>query len=135
MKRDTQQRNSIWQVITGARRPLSVNEVFKLASRQVSGLGIATVYRNLKLLQDEGQIIKIDLPGQPPHWELALEDHHHHFLCQQCGKIFEINDCLRDIIRLLPAGFTLEEHDILLRGICKSCNKVKMKTRKLSPVS
>jgi len=37
----------------------------------VSGLGIATVYRNLKALQEEERIIQVDIPGQPPRWEMV----------------------------------------------------------------
>ena len=130
MKRDTQQRNSIHKAIANAHRPLSVNEVFELAQQDVSGLGIATVYRNIKSLLSEGQIVQVELPGQPPHWEMAPESHHHHFLCRNCAKIYEIKDCPEDLIRLLPAGYTLEEHDILLRGVCKTCNKAKAKSNK-----
>jgi Fur family transcriptional regulator, ferric uptake regulator len=131
VKRDTQQRKSILKAIINARRPLSVNEVFELARRDVAALGIATVYRNIKSLQAEGQIVEVELPGQPPHWEIAPENHHHHFLCRNCEKIFEIKDCLGDFHRLLPAGYTLEEHDLLLRGICKTCNKAKPKKSKV----
>jgi Fur family ferric uptake transcriptional regulator len=127
LKRDTQQRGSIWAALANSGRPLSVNEVFELARKKVGGLGIATVYRNLKNLQTQGMIIKVGLPGQAPRWEVIPENHHHHFLCRKCDKIFEINDCPEDLIRMLPSGYTLEEHDILLRGICSECNATKTK--------
>jgi len=65
MSRETQQRNAIYKVLTDAGRPLSVDEVLKLAQNQLARLGIATVYRNLKTLQLQGQIAQVDLPGQP----------------------------------------------------------------------
>ena len=92
-----------------------------MAHRKVSGLGIATVYRNLKSLREEGWIVAVDLPGQPPRWEVAPESHHHHFLCNGCDKLFEIHACPADFQRLLPEGYTLEEHDLLLRGQCDGC--------------
>ena len=101
---------------------LSVDELFKLAQKEFAGLGIATVYRNLKTLQSQKQIVQVDLPGRPPRWELVPEEHHHHFLCRTCNRLFEINDCPDDLKRLLPRGYTLEEHDILLRGQCNSCS-------------
>lgn len=121
MRRDTQQRDAIHEALANAGRPLSVNEVFESAQNEVAGLGIATVYRNLKTLQQEGQIVQVDLPGQPSRWELALENHHHHFLCRTCDRLFEIYDCPKGLKRLLPAGYILEEHDILLRGQCSTC--------------
>ena len=122
MERDTRQRQAICKALVNAGRPLSVNELFLLAKSEITKLGIATVYRNLKDLQAEKQIIQVDLPGQPPRWELLPEDHHHHFLCRTCNKLFEVYDCPDDLQRLLPKGYTLEEHDILLRGQCDNCS-------------
>ncbi len=121
MKRDTQQRDAIRRALVSAGRPLSVNEVFQLAQGEVAGLGIATVYRNLKALQLEGQIVQVDVPGKTSRWEVAPESHHHHFLCRTCDRLFEVNGCPEDIKSLLPEGYIMEEHDILLRGQCAFC--------------
>ncbi len=123
MKRTTPQRNAIYRVLTGSGRPLSVAEIHKLASSKSAGLGIATVYRNLKLLHTEGEIVAVDLPGHPPRWEVAPERHHHHFLCLSCDKLFEVPGCPEGLRHLLPEGYTLEEHDILLRGRCDVCTR------------
>jgi Fur family ferric uptake transcriptional regulator len=122
MERDTKQRDAIRQVLADEGRPLSVNELLELAQSRVPGLGIATVYRNLKALTAEQRVVQVSLPGEPPRWEAAPEGHHHHFLCRTCDKLFEINDCPADLKRLLPEGYTLEEHDILLRGQCGACS-------------
>jgi Fur family ferric uptake transcriptional regulator len=119
--RVTQQRDAISRALVNAGRSLSVNEIFELAKHEVAGLGIATVYRNLKTLQAEGLVVQVDLPGQPPRWEVAGERHHHHFLCRTCDRLFEIHDCPEDVMRLVPPGYTLEEHYILLRGQCDAC--------------
>lgn len=121
MIRVTQQRDAIRQVMFKAGRPLSTQEIFALAQRDVPGLGIATVYRTLKSLVEEGVIVAVDLPGQPPRWEVTPESHHHHFLCNTCDRLYEIHACPEDLQHLLPEGYTLEEHDILLRGQCATC--------------
>jgi len=123
MKRNTLQRDAIRKALMNAGRPLSINEVFELAREDVAGLGIATVYRNLKALQTEGWIVQVDLPGQPPRWEAARKNHHHHFLCSTCDRLLEIQDCPEGLMDLLPEGYTLDEHDLLLRGRCDSCVK------------
>ena len=125
MVRNTQQGNAIRQTLKKAGRPLSAQEVLNLAQKKVPGLGIATVYRNLKSLQQDGSVVAVELPGQSPRWELAPEKHHHHFLCNTCDKLYEINACPSDLQRLLPEGYTLEEHDILLRGLCDNCSRNK----------
>lgn len=121
MKRTTSQRGAIFRTLAGSGRPLSVAEIHRLAKGKSAGLGIATVYRNLKSLQSAGEIVAVDLPGHPPRWEVAPERHHHHFLCVACDKLFEIPGCPAGLRRLLPEGYTLEEHDILLRGRCDAC--------------
>ncbi len=125
MVRVTQQGNAIRQVLLNAGRPLSTKEAFTMAQQQVFGLGIATVYRNLKSLQQEGSVVAVELPGQSARWEVAQKSHHHHFLCNACDKLYEINSCPDDLQRLLPEGYTLEEHDILLRGLCNECTRNK----------
>jgi Fur family ferric uptake transcriptional regulator len=122
MKRHTHQRDALRKALLNAGRPLSINEIFELAQKEVASLGIATVYRNLKALQAEGWVVQVDLPGQPSRWEVAPEGHHHHFLCRTCDRLLEIHDCPEGLTGLLPEGYTLEEHDILLRGQCDTCS-------------
>lgn len=124
MVRDTSQREAIRKTLVNAGRPLSVNEIYEQARHKAAGLGIATVYRNIKALQSEKYIVQVQLPGQSPRWELAPESHHHHFLCRTCNKMFKINDCPEGLMHILPEGYTLEEHDILLRGLCDKCTRV-----------
>lgn len=121
MRRDTQQRNAIRKALVDAARPLSVNELLKIVQHEVAGLGIATVYRNLKALQEAGWVIQVDLPGQSSRWEIAPESHHHHFLCNTCDALFEIQGCPEGMEKLSPKGYVMEEHDILLRGQCEVC--------------
>ena len=121
MKRNTSQREAIREVMVRAARPLSTGEIFDLARARIARLGIATVYRTLKSLKEDGAIREVGLPGQPSRWELANKDHHHHFLCRKCDKLFEIEGCLADLGTLLPPGYFMEEHSILLEGKCRDC--------------
>ncbi|HXX59066.1 MAG TPA: transcriptional repressor [Dehalococcoidales bacterium] len=121
MVRATKQRKAILDSLLHCGRPLSVSEILESAKNSVKGLGIATVYRNLKALQEDGSIKKVDLPGQLPRWEMVPEEHHHHFLCRTCDKLFEVHACPENIAALLPDGYILETHDILLQGQCDTC--------------
>lgn len=121
--RITQQRRAIVSTLINGGRPLSVSEILAQAQSKVAKLGVATVYRNLKVLQNEGQIVQVCLPDQPPRWEITPVGHHHHFLCETCDKLFEIQGCPDGLNEILPRGYTLAEHDILLRGQCDVCSK------------
>jgi Fur family ferric uptake transcriptional regulator len=102
-------------------RPLGPHEVLKAARAFAPGLGIATVYRTLKGLVEEGWLVPVALPGEPPRYETAGKKHHHHFRCRRCDRIYEIKGCMTDLKRLLPRGFRLEGHEVLLTGVCTAC--------------
>jgi len=124
MERDTRQRRAIRRVIEEAGRPLSPQEVLKVAQAHTPRLGIATVYRTLKGLVAEGWLVQVELPGEPPRYETATKAHHHHFQCRICGQVYEIEGCPQDVQPLTPAGFLLEGHYMVLYGQCATCVEV-----------
>ena len=119
--RNTNQRSAIREVFKQADRPLSTVEVLKAAQRHKTGLGIATVYRTLKMLLDDGWLSTVKLPGEPPRYERAGKPHHHHFYCQACGRVYEVPGSERLLAELVPKGFVLENHDLVLSGRCTEC--------------
>ena len=122
MERSTRQNAAIRAAIAAAGRPLSPAEVLKEARRHVAALGLATVYRNLKALVDEGAIEVVTLPGEAPRYEAADHGHHHHFRCDVCQRVFDVHQCPGDLARLAPPGFIVDRHEITLYGRCSDCH-------------
>lgn len=120
-QRDTDQRRAIRRVFERTDRPLSTGEVLAAAQALRPRTGIATVYRTLKLLLEQGWLTTIRLPGEPPRYEAAGKPHHHHFHCTACGRAFEVRGSDASLESLVPPGFVLERHDIALHGRCRSC--------------
>jgi Fur family ferric uptake transcriptional regulator len=118
--RKTKQRSAIREVLERAERPLSVAEVLSEAGSLVDGLGIATVYRSLATLQDEGWLECVEIPGEPARYERTGKGHHHHFRCERCSRVFDINGCAVDV-QGLPPEFRLSGHDVTLYGLCSTC--------------
>ncbi|MBX3323351.1 MAG: transcriptional repressor [Phycisphaeraceae bacterium] len=123
MARMTRQRAAIEEAFAHAARPLSPQEVLAAASREIADLGLSTVYRTLRRLEEEGLIVPVDVPGEPPRYELkeAAAHHHHHFHCDSCGKVYDIHGCPSGLAGLLPPGFVLSGHTIVLHGRCAAC--------------
>jgi Fur family ferric uptake transcriptional regulator len=119
--RSTRQRSAIRAAIEQAQRPLLPQEVLAAAQAEVPGLGIATVYRNLKALLDEGVVKLVTLPGENPRYETQGRGHHHHFQCTACERVFDVHACPGDLSRLAPVGFTVEDHELTLYGRCREC--------------
>ncbi|MDP3544419.1 MAG: transcriptional repressor [Elusimicrobiota bacterium] len=122
MQRDTSQRRAIRRALDDAGRPLGALEVLEASKDFAPGLGIATVYRNIKALLKEGEISEVALPGEPPRYEAAGKDHHHHFRCERCEKVYELGGaCLSDLKNALPRGFRVTSHEVLVHGVCAAC--------------
>ena len=121
MERATRQRTAIRDALAGAHRPLLPQEVLDAAQLQVPGLGIATVYRTLKAMVDEGLLRVVQLPGENARYETVGHGHHHHFQCRACERVFDVHACPGDLSRLAPEGFTVDDHDLTLYGHCRDC--------------
>ena len=88
-----------------------------------TNLGIATVYRNLKKLADLGIIKRIEGLEEAEHFDHNTHTHYH-FMCKNCGKVFDINaDVTTDIIENVEKQtvFIVENYDIAFHGVCKDC--------------
>ncbi len=121
MKHSTRQRYAILESLRAAPGPMSPKEILEASRKQVPGLGIATVYRNLKLLVQEGVVRELVLPEPGTRYELSGLKHHHHFQCRGCDRVFCLDGCPGEIEALTPEGFDLEEHEIVLYGRCSGC--------------
>ena len=122
-RRSTQQRREIRELFEQNDRPLAADEVLQLAQERIPGLGMATVYRTIKGLIDEGWLIAVEVPGQPPRYEIRGKNHHHHFHCLECGRLFELDGCLEQLGEMVPANFRAVDHVVLIYGYCAACGR------------
>ena len=119
--RNTRQKQAIRDAFTSADRPLAYEEVLDFAQRKVDGLSIATVYRNVNGMVEEGWLVPVEIPGMTTRYEIAGKAHHHHFKCNDCGKLFELAGCDVKVKSKLPGGFRTTGHEFFLYGLCPSC--------------
>lgn len=127
-ERSTRQRKAIEEALSRSERPVTPEELLALASAEVPRLGIATVYRALKDLRDGGRVVAVEVPGHPTCYETAHRAHHHHFHCRQCRKVFEVHGCVHGVDAIAPRGYQVEEHEIVLRGLCALCARARPET-------
>lgn len=121
-RRKTRQREVIAEVISGAAGPMTAPEILSEAQGTLPGLGIATVYRTLGLLQDAGDVRAVVMPNGDSRYESARIGHHHHFQCRVCNRVFDLHGCsLPPAGAHVPAGFRVESHEITFQGVCADC--------------
>jgi Fur family ferric uptake transcriptional regulator len=122
MQPRTLQQTAILNVLKSFDRPVSPRELLEAASVESPGLGLATVYRALKKLLDSGEVRKIEVAGLPPHFERTGLGHHHFFVCEECRKIFDLHGCPGGLQKILPKGFRMKSHEVVIHGSCRECS-------------
>jgi Fur family transcriptional regulator, ferric uptake regulator len=104
---------------------LSAQEIFDALRAQGRKVGIASVYRVLELLTERGLVQRIELGSGTARYEPEQgDDHHHHFVCDDCGKVEAFaDDQLEEALRQVEGrtGYQVAGHDVVLRGACREC--------------
>jgi Fur family ferric uptake transcriptional regulator len=102
---------------------LDIDERLRGAGRRV---GRASVYRALEQLTALDLIHKLDLGSETARYERTdpAGDHHHHMVCDRCGKVLPFEDAgLERAVSKVSggAGFDVRDHEIVLHGACDAC--------------
>ncbi len=116
----TEQRRLITEIIQTTDGHMSAEEIHLAARAQMPCIAIGTVYRNLGLMEQAGEIRRIPVPDAPDRYDRNTHLHDHLF-CRSCGKLHDI--CLSDLLGLMN-GMTemqIDSYELALYGICKHC--------------
>lgn len=125
----TRQRIAVLNVIAQEEnRHLSATEIYEIVKDKNPGIGLATVYKNLRMLEQEGILCKIELSDKTAHYEINNTDSIHcHLICVKCGKIIEIKGVdVQNVIKFLQSDshFTFQQGSINFYGICENCEQI-----------
>jgi Fur family ferric uptake transcriptional regulator len=119
--RSTKQKRALEHVFGRAERPLSVEEAWAEVRRVEPKVALATVYRNVRSMVEDGQLSLVHFPGQATRYELEGKGHHHHFECRSCNRAFELSGCDDNVRFKMPRGFKAHGHEIVVYGLCAAC--------------
>jgi len=103
---------------------LSADEIYLMVKLENEKINRSTVYRNLDILSEENLLYKtITDQGVTKVKLRCCDKHHHHLICDKCGKIVVYDQCAFDLYRQFAQdhGFLLTGHTLELHGICKDC--------------
>src|SRR5262249_10851963 len=105
---------------------LTAQEIFDQLRGEGRRVGIASVYRTLEHLSREGYVQRIDIGAGTTRFEPIQADgeHHHHLVCDDCGKVEAFaDDQLERALRKVEGktGYSVAGHDVVLRGACGEC--------------
>jgi len=132
--RITEPRQAVLDVMQKMSGHHSADEIFFRVHRLYPGIGLATIYRTLDLLTRLGLVKKHDFGQGRARYELITKEaeHHHHLICEGCGKVIDYNDFMNEEKTLVKKieevlskkhNFKIKSHNLQFYGLCENCQK------------
>lgn len=123
----SRQRESIKHYLMTTREHPTADTVYMHVKQKFPNISLGTVYRNLNLLTDIGEAIKISTPDGGDRFDGRVEPHNH-FLCTKCGRLLDLEldmTSIQEVNRLAAEKFdgTITSSSTLFYGECSDCIK------------
>lgn len=131
----TSQRELVWQILMDSKGHPSVEEIRDRLLAKGHRIGIATIYRTLKILLASGLIRQSKLGGMTRYEAVVKEPNHLHFVCNVCKRTVEFpSSQIEDLLRKITGEYGFQERysRYMILGVCRACQK---KQEKASSVS
>ncbi len=124
-RRHTAQKEAVRSALSAAGGFVSAGELHLRMSSQGHGIGLATVYRQLNALAENGHADTLLVPGGQLFRACEPGAHHHHLVCESCGTAVEIDPPDEDWIAASADrnGFTVTRHLVEVFGQCAECSE------------
>jgi len=121
----TNQRQLIASVLSFS--PQSADEVFMKLNKNKANIDKVTIYRTLDCFCELGLVAKTRFKDSEAKYELVDKtNHHHHLVCDNCGKVEDINLDERSLVEKVgkKTDFLIKSHSLEFFGICAKCQKI-----------
>ncbi len=123
MTKYSKQREAIKEYLSQTKEHPTADTVYTNIRAILPNISLGTVYRNLNLLAEQGEILKINCQDGSVHFDGKL-DRHYHFICNDCGKICDIEMESIDFINKIASanfGGKIDGHTVHFYGKCPEC--------------
>ena len=128
----SKQRNLILSALQEHKHHPTADQIYNIVKEKDPNISLATVYRNLNQLAENGIIQKVDHLDSQAHFDHTFGEHYH-FICSECSCIIDI-DC--NIVSNLnqhlldEENLLIESTNISFHGLCPKCRNKKQKNTK-----
>ena len=123
----TPARVAVLSLFSVTAKPLSIQNI--LDQIKSASADQATIYRITEAFKTAGLIREVNLEHGHTHFVLNTKEHHHHIVCEKCGKVVDISNCDLDPLQkevLKKSGFSsINRHSLEFFGICQQCQNKK----------
>lgn len=122
LRRNTHQRELVLNAVKSLHNHPNANQVFEYVHERDPKVSMGTVYRNLNLLVENGEILSVQAPGGN-HYDFRTDDHSH-VVCSNCGCMADAimdYDSSLDEIAQRESGYQISGHFVVFEGLCPDC--------------
>lgn len=121
------QREAVLKELSSRYDHPTAEDIYFSVKKEISNISLATIYRNLTFLSDNGKAIRFNVNGTD-RFDATVETHYH-FVCNRCGKVSDIEEIettqmLKDAEKKI--GGKITSHSLTFFGICKNCAEEKI---------
>lgn len=119
----SRQREAVLVYLRSTKSHPTAERVYHELRREFPRISLGTVYRNLNLLADQGEILRLNCGDGVEHFD-AITQPHNHFICRHCGKVLDLDIAPFEHIdteadEKFPGR--IEGHEIYFYGTCEDC--------------
>ena len=114
----TKQKEAILAAVCAMQNHPTADEIYDKLRRDFRRLSLGTVYRNLNIFAQKGDIRKVSVPGSSDRFDFRL-DRHEHMLCRKCERVFDVNVEVK--IKLEEAEAVIDGYTLIMHGVCSGC--------------
>ena len=123
MGRKSKQKEAILRAVRSTHTHPTADWVYERVKRQIPNISLGTVYRNLKLLTQDGEIMDVGGVDTVGRFDGNTKEHYH-FRCERCHRIFDLDEPVDKTINEKIGrrlGATVTHHSIQFYGFCPDC--------------
>lgn len=120
--RMTKQRAVILEVLRNVHTHPTADEIYGMVRKKLPRISLGTVYRNLELLTNAGEILRLDRAGIQKHFD-GNPIPHHHVRCKRCGRIGDVSlpAAIPAVSSAEAEDFTIHDMEVEFVGLCRGC--------------
>lgn len=124
--RMTKQRSLVLETLRSMKTHPTADEIYQAVREKLPKISLGTVYRNLDLLTNSGEVVLIERAGSQKRFD-GDSSPHQHVRCLSCGCVCDVHPplpmVLPDVSGARIPGFRLSGIQVEVTGICAECGK------------
>ncbi len=126
-QRMTRQKRIIFEILKNTKSHPTADWIYEQARKEIPDISLGTVYRNLNLLKESGQILELNYGSSYSRFD-GNPENHYHFQCVECGRVYDV-DLPGECTKLLQQnavldGHVVDTHRLEFYGKCRECKEL-----------